>query len=339
MKQKIFAVAALWACLLCVSLYWNIKSVNSNQNKLTLQTARTLFELMVTARRWNASHNGVYVPITEKTQPNKFLEDPKRDLFCDGISLTKINPAFMTRQISELTGKQHGVRFHVAGLNPVNPANKADAWETETLKKFTGSNSIEKGVLTQTDGQPSFLYMKGLRAEQSCLSCHTNKAYKVNDILGGISINILNPPTAKIAPIIMWHSIIGGIGFCLILVYGFKMANAYDTISHQAVFDALTGIPNRRSFNERFLLEARRAVRLKSPLSVIMADVDHFKNYNDAYGHAKGDDVLSNVAKTLHATVNRPMDFCARYGGGGVYPDFTGHRCKWCCPYCHPDFK
>ena len=68
MKQKIFAVAALWACLLCVSLYWNIKSVNSNQNKLTLQTARTLFELMVTARRWNASHNGVYVPITEKTQ-------------------------------------------------------------------------------------------------------------------------------------------------------------------------------------------------------------------------------------------------------------------------------
>lgn len=315
MKKNVYIVALLWTCLLAVSLFWNIRSVQSNQDRLTLQTARTLFDLMVTTRQWNAGHNGVYVPVTDQTQPNIYLKDPKRDLICEGLSLTKINPAFMTRQISEMTGKKLGFKFHLTGTEPVNPANKADAWESEALKAFETTHIIEKGVSTTQYGQPQFVYMKGLKAQKWCLPCHTNKPYKENDILGGIRINLDNPPKADIAPVLTWHLVIGGTGFFLILIYGFKLVGAYETIKHEAVFDVLTGIPNRRSFNERFLAEARRAVRLKSPLSVIMADIDHFKNFNDAYGHAKGDDVLSVVAKTIHSTLKRPVDFCARYGG------------------------
>ena len=79
--------------------------------------------------------------------------------------------------------------------------------------------------------------------------------------------------------------------------------------------DPLTGVPNRRRFEEELNREWRRHQRLKLPLSLIMIDIDHFKQYNDTYGHTAGDDCLRKVAQTLAVAVNRPGDFVARYGG------------------------
>ncbi len=62
-------------------------------------------------------------------------------------------------------------------------------------------------------------------------------------------------------------------------------------------------------------MEARRASRLGSNLSIIMADIDNFKKFNDTYGHDTGDVVLTKVAKSIRDTLKRPVDFCARYGG------------------------
>jgi len=79
--------------------------------------------------------------------------------------------------------------------------------------------------------------------------------------------------------------------------------------------DGLTGLPNRRSLEDQLELELRRSGRGGRTLSVIMIDVDFFKNYNDNYGHAAGDAVLQRVADVLKSTVNRAADFVARYGG------------------------
>ncbi len=79
--------------------------------------------------------------------------------------------------------------------------------------------------------------------------------------------------------------------------------------------DALTSIPNRRAFEERFQLEWRRAQRHSSPISVLMIDIDHFKEYNDHYGHQRGDECLAQLAQRLRNSVSRPGDFVARYGG------------------------
>jgi len=79
--------------------------------------------------------------------------------------------------------------------------------------------------------------------------------------------------------------------------------------------DGLTGIANRRHFDEEFDKEWRRTMRSKSTLSVIMIDIDYFKPYNDNYGHQAGDDCLRLVAKTLQETIVRPADTIARYGG------------------------
>jgi len=79
--------------------------------------------------------------------------------------------------------------------------------------------------------------------------------------------------------------------------------------------DGLTHIPNRRWFDETLEKEWGRALRNNTPLSLIMSDIDHFKNYNDNYGHAVGDDCLRSVAKQLDQSLNRSTDFVARYGG------------------------
>jgi diguanylate cyclase (GGDEF)-like protein len=79
--------------------------------------------------------------------------------------------------------------------------------------------------------------------------------------------------------------------------------------------DGLTGIANRRYFDSYLLTEVRRAVRDKAPVSLILSDVDHFKAYNDCYGHQAGDDCLRRVAAALNLAGRRPADLAARYGG------------------------
>jgi diguanylate cyclase (GGDEF)-like protein/PAS domain S-box-containing protein len=79
--------------------------------------------------------------------------------------------------------------------------------------------------------------------------------------------------------------------------------------------DGLTGISNRRFFNERAENEWRRVQRTEQPLSLLLMDIDHFKQYNDHYGHTAGDDCLQRVAQALAGCSNRPFDVVARYGG------------------------
>lgn len=82
-----------------------------------------------------------------------------------------------------------------------------------------------------------------------------------------------------------------------------------------ASHDGLTGIANRRHFDETLALEWKRAKRDSLTLSLLMIDIDHFKRFNDAYGHQAGDQCLQRIAEALDRTVFRPTDLVARYGG------------------------
>lgn len=79
--------------------------------------------------------------------------------------------------------------------------------------------------------------------------------------------------------------------------------------------DGLTGIANRRQFDETLKREWQRAQRESTPLSLILIDIDYFKLYNDTYGHQRGDECLQRVAVALAKTLSRPTDLVARYGG------------------------
>ena len=88
-----------------------------------------------------------------------------------------------------------------------------------------------------------------------------------------------------------------------------------DLLEQYARLDGLTGIPNRRLFDEQLDSEIRHSLREGHPLSVIMIDLDHFKPYNDNYGHGAGDQCLQQVSATLSAAAKRPTDRVCRYGG------------------------
>ncbi|MDR3255555.1 MAG: diguanylate cyclase [Synergistaceae bacterium] len=87
------------------------------------------------------------------------------------------------------------------------------------------------------------------------------------------------------------------------------------TIEQLGMIDALTGIPNRRSFDERMMTEWSRARREEAPISLLMMDVDKFKTYNDTYGHPQGDVLLQTIARVFEAAVRRSADMVARMGG------------------------
>lgn len=88
-----------------------------------------------------------------------------------------------------------------------------------------------------------------------------------------------------------------------------------DYLRAMVMLDGLTGIPNRRAFDDRFKSAWAQAYRDSTPLSLLMIDVDYFKKYNDHYGHLKGDQCLRQVASGLSGEINRPYDLLARFGG------------------------
>lgn len=95
-----------------------------------------------------------------------------------------------------------------------------------------------------------------------------------------------------------------------IRLYNYRMQ-----VERQSMTDRLTGVPNRRRYESYCIAKWQEAVRLQIPFSVCMLDIDHFKNYNDTFGHPAGDKVLADIAKVASDHFRRITDFFARYGG------------------------
>ncbi len=106
-----------------------------------------------------------------------------------------------------------------------------------------------------------------------------------------------------------------------------EMANA--KLRQLTILDPLTGIANRRAFDEALIREVRRAQRDRRQLSLILCDIDGFKAFNDHYGHARGDEILRQVARVVALTFRRAGDLAARYGGeefGVILPGATAKQ-------------
>lgn len=88
-----------------------------------------------------------------------------------------------------------------------------------------------------------------------------------------------------------------------------------DALREMAMLDGLTGITNRRGFDERLIAARAYTMREQRPLSLLMIDVDYFKKYNDLYGHLQGDQCLRDVAQAMSTSVHRPLDQVCRFGG------------------------
>jgi diguanylate cyclase (GGDEF)-like protein len=118
---------------------------------------------------------------------------------------------------------------------------------------------------------------------------------------------------------VVWMTAVMGIRLLRVkrqvVEHGMELQRVNVELNKIARHDALTGVANRRHFDERLRQEFLRAMREKAPLSLLMIDVDHFKQYNDRNGHLAGDACLVKVAQTIQASLRRPADLVARYGG------------------------
>jgi len=200
LRNYLWTILSLWTVFVGLVLFWSLFQQKRETLDAVRVQARSAFEKDLVYRRWAAMHGGVYVPVTEQTSPNPYLASvDERDITTpSGRRLTLMNPAYMTRQVHEIEAEQSGLRGHITSLNPIRPANAADAWETKALRAFeegvTEVSSVEK-----FDNEAYMRLMSPMVTEQSCLKCHAEQGYKVGDLRGGISVSVPMAPLQAVA--------------------------------------------------------------------------------------------------------------------------------------------
>lgn len=232
MKKEIIAVALFWLSIITISFWWNLTDEKKEREQLAFETARAFFQQIVITRSWNAGHGGVYVPVTKDLQPNPYLDDPLRDLLTDkGIMLTKINPAYMTRQIGEIASLENSIKFHITSLNPIRPGNKPEGWESKWLRSFEQGNKEHGGFFTDDQGS-FFRYMAPLTVNDNCLKCHAKQGYRAGDVRGGISVTIPYLSKEKNIILITGYTITTVVGIALIIFGGILLERKRSLLLH-----------------------------------------------------------------------------------------------------------
>ncbi len=163
------------------------------KKELLLSKSISLFEAMLYSREWNVNLGGVYVKQKDGLEPNPYLIDNSLSIDSNN-TFVKINPAWMTRQLSELMNKSSDKYYRITSLKPLNPENAPDDFEVEALK-YLEENPSEKyyyKISTNTFSKDKEMYnfMGKLDTKVSCLECHAGQGYKVGDVRGGIRISI-----------------------------------------------------------------------------------------------------------------------------------------------------
>ena len=227
-KHYVLILIAGWSFVILASLLWNAYYGRQEVLSMARIQARVAHQRDVIYRRWNAEHGGVYVPISEKTRPNPYLDVPNRDITeSSGEELTLVNPAYMTRKVHELAKEAYGVYGHITSLNPIRPENAADPWETEALKAFEGG-AKEVSSAEEIKGGSYMRLMRPLITEEACLKCHAKQGYKVGDIRGGISVAVPMAPLwalegSRLLVLSSAHGVIWLIGLAGILIGALRL--------------------------------------------------------------------------------------------------------------------
>jgi len=225
-KRKLFrgrlvlplGLGFLWLLFLLVLAIWSVRSERSHVASMAEREARAFFQQVVVTRAWNAAHGGVYVLSTPENPPNPYLPEEDRTVeTVQGVTLTKVNPAYMTRQISAIAKDDHEVQFNITSLDPIRPENVADEWEVKALQGFK-QGAKDKFEMVGTPKGVFFRYMAPLKTEQKCMRCHAQYGHVGKSILGGISVTFSAAPLIETrkSSVAQTH-----IAFTLIFLVGF----------------------------------------------------------------------------------------------------------------------
>ncbi len=194
-ETKLLHVLVVWTLIVGLLAALHIHYQYQHTVSLARMQAVESFNKDVAYRRWSSMHGGVYVPVTDITPPNPYLSDfPERDVTTlSGQQLTLMNPAYMTRQVHEISNQIYDVKGHLTSLDPLRPGNAADQWEASVLKRFeTGESEVFE--IVGEGNQQMLRFMRPLHVAPDCLACHAKQGYKLGDVRGGISVSIPMEP-------------------------------------------------------------------------------------------------------------------------------------------------
>ena len=189
-KSYVLVLTLFWSAVAIGSMAWNVHQIRQGTLGIARSQARIAYEKDVIYRRWNSMYGGVFVPETEKSPPNPYLDVQDREVMTSsGVKLIRMNPAYMTRQVHELAEEANGIQGHITSLNPIRPANAPDPWEAKSLEAFQRGEK-EVSSIEEMGAQSYLRLMRPLVTEEDCLKCHAAQGYKIGDIRGGISISL-----------------------------------------------------------------------------------------------------------------------------------------------------
>jgi len=223
-KRWVLIMIGLWSLSIIISFFWNDQQVRSLIMEQARSELRASFFKDLTFRQWATKHGGVYVPVTEETQPDPYIDYmPERDVTTpSGRVLTLINPALMVRKFNEISKKNNETQGHISSLRPINPNNKPDPWEAKALKAFeTGLKEVTE--ISDIEGDPYLRLIRVLTMSAKCLACHQQQGYKKGDIAGGVSVSVpllelQQTADKKIIQIGIGHAVLWLLGFTGILL-------------------------------------------------------------------------------------------------------------------------
>ncbi|MBL8480118.1 MAG: diguanylate cyclase, partial [Sterolibacteriaceae bacterium] len=305
----------------------NWRQIDANMHAVARERGAALFRLLELTRDWNARHGGVYVPVTPATLPNPHLDHPRRDVVThEGQPLTMINPAYMTRQIAEIAQLAEGVQLHITSLKPIRPANAADAWEANALRRF------EAGLAEVTEFIPGVApvhrYMAPLKVTEACLKCHSQQGYEVGQIRGGVSIIM---PAAELLAIrdadrirsIAFHLLMFCVAAALLHLLvrrtrGYLLALEHLTLEQeQVIADRTRDLSQANSILERQLEDSETAATVfenAAEAIVVTDEKGNFIQVNPAFSQMSGyppEEVLGRPVGILKSD-RHPADFYAQ---------------------------
>ncbi len=344
-KNRIYwlIILILWGGLGAFSYTHNLKALQHHADTMAGERAKNFFKAILLARKWNAQYGPVYVPITDQTKPNPYLEIPYREITTPfGLELTMVNPAYMARQISELAEKEK-VYFHLTSLNPIRPENQADPWEKAALESFHKGTAEKIEMITNVD-KPIFRYMAPLFVEPSCLACHAKQGYRIGDIRGGISVTldaaeIMDDIKGERQFLIIVHTFTFVMGIFLgylflsaarrytLMLEGVTSAQQQDlrqqkekltettrAMNDLVTRDTTTGIHTAEHFKNLSTIMWNNAMNQGRPISLLLLEIDSFGDYTDNYGALEGDICLKEVTGAITRKVQEKGSVVARFG-------------------------